>query len=74
MSLKKKLMAVATTQIKHKTLFNTFHYVKSDQIRSFFWSVFSRIWTRINTVFGHFFTLFWKRRLKNADIQSKISL
>ena len=28
--------------------------VKSVQIRSFFWSIFSRIWTRKNSVFGHF--------------------
>ena len=28
--------------------------VKSVQVRSFFWSVFSRIWTRKNSVFGHF--------------------
>ena len=33
------------------------HYVKCVKIRSFFWSVFSRtrkIWTRKNSVFGHF--------------------
>ena len=30
------------------------HYVKSVQIRSYFWSVFSCIWTRNNSVFGHF--------------------
>ena len=30
------------------------HCVKSVQIRSFFWSVFSRIWTSKNSVFGHF--------------------
>ena len=30
------------------------HCVKSVQFRSFFWSVFSRIWTSKNSVFGHF--------------------
>ena len=41
----------------------TLHYVKSVQIRSFFWSVFSciqseyrKIRTRKNSVFGHFST------------------
>ena len=40
---------------------NNFHCVKNVQIRSFFWSLFSCIWTeyrkirtRKNTVFGHF--------------------
>ena len=31
-----------------------FHYVKGVQIRRFFWSVFSRIRTRKNSVFGQF--------------------
>ena len=30
------------------------HCVKSVQFRRFFWSVFSRIWTSKNSVFGHF--------------------
>ena len=30
------------------------HFVKCVQIQSFFWSVFSRIRTRKNSVFGHF--------------------
>ena len=30
------------------------HCVKSVQTRSYFWSVFSRIWTVKNSVFGHF--------------------
>ena len=30
------------------------HCVKSAQMRSSFWSLFSRIWTRENSVFGHF--------------------
>ena len=34
--------------------FDKWHYVKSVQIRSFFWSVFSSIRTRKNSVFGHF--------------------
>ena len=29
------------------------HCVKSVQIQSYFWSVFSCIWTRKNSVFGH---------------------
>ena len=33
------------------------HCVKSVQIRSFFWSVFSRIWTRKSSVFGKFHTV-----------------
>ena len=33
---------------------NQFQYVKSVQIRSYFWSVFSCIRTRNNSVFGHF--------------------
>ena len=39
----------------------TLHYVKNVQIRSFFWSMFflvhseyKKIWTRKNSVFGHF--------------------
>ena len=34
--------------------FPDIRYVKSVQIRSFFWSVFSRIQTRKNSVLGHF--------------------
>ena len=44
-----------------KTSRVAFHCVKSVQIRSYFWSVFSfirteyrKIWTRKNSVFGHF--------------------
>ena len=33
---------------------NNDHGVKSVQIWSFFWSVFSCIWTRKNSIFGHF--------------------
>ena len=34
--------------------FNSTHCVKSIQIRSYFWAVFSCIRTRNNSVFGHF--------------------
>ena len=44
-----------------------YHCVKSVQMRSFFWSAFSCIWTEYrkirtikNSVFGHFSQVFWK--------------
>ena len=38
----------------NKAILKCTHSVKSVQIRSFFWSVFSRIRTRKSSVFGHF--------------------
>ena len=43
------------------------HCVKSVQIRSFFWSVFACIWTRKNSVFGHF-----SRSAKYGEILDKV--
>ena len=40
------------TFFKYLSLY--YHCVKSVQRRSFFWSVFSRIWSRKNSVFAHF--------------------
>ena len=48
------------------------HYVKSVPMRSFFWSVFSYIWTkyrkirtRKNSVFGHFSRIEYSQVLRN---------
>ena len=42
-------MSINTVSILSKSL-----CVKSVPIRTFFWSVFCHIWTRKNSVFGHF--------------------
>ena len=55
-----------------------FHCVESVQIRSFFWSVFSRIrseygeiQTRKNSVFGHFSRSVFFHKCKNA-VENKL--
>ena len=51
----KSIIVVFSSEIRRVgSVFTMTRYVKRVQIRSFFWSVFCRIRTRKNSVFGHF--------------------
>ena len=48
-----------------KFIRQVYHCVKSDQIRSFFWSEYMKIRTRKNSVFGHFSRSVFVRVFRN---------